>query len=463
MPRENQATMQKRFATTVRAQTPVPDDDADLPRWHLCVVHSPDAPAVGQAFPLKSRETRLGRDPDEGAFVRLVFDDERLSRQHVAVLNDGGELQIRDCDSSNGLLVDGQRVKQATLEAGAVVRLGDTLLVAARDAPGDPADRSGLGLVGSSHLLAVLREIIRRVAPSALPVLIRGETGTGKELVAAAVHRQSGRAGAFVPVNCAALPATLVESTLFGHRRGAFTGASSDQEGAFLRADAGTLFLDEIGELPLEAQPKLLRVLEDGEVTPVGASRSIRTSARVVTATNVPLDDALAAGRFRRDLYARLAGVEVHTPALRERLEDVPALFRHFLPPADCARPSSTDFVEALLLHPWPQNVRELGKLAARLSVLHPQAVRWELAMLDEPLRRRVAERTSDQQAASPSPQTSGSTSALSGPPDRETLLALLAQFDGNVSLLAKHVGRNRKQVYRWMDDLGVSRGTGRG
>ena len=198
-------------------------------------------------------------------------------------------------------------------------------------------------------------------------------------------------------------------------------------------------------------------------MTPVGASRSIRTSARVVTATNVPLDDALAAGRFRRDLYARLAGVEVHTPALRERLEDVPALFSHFLPPADRARPASTDFVEALLLHPWPQNVRELGKLAARLSVLHPQAVRWELAMLDEPLRRRVVERTSDHEAASLASAVLRRRQRSSGPPDRETLLALLQQFDGNVSLLAKHVGRNRKQVYRWMDDLGVSRGTGRG
>jgi DNA-binding NtrC family response regulator len=453
--------MLKRFATTVRAQTPLPDD-GEVPRWHLCVVHSPDAQTVGQAFPLKAHETRLGRDPDQGPFVRLVFDDERMSRMHVAVLNDGGELQIRDCDSSNGLMVDGQRVKEAALEAGSVVRLGDTLLVAARDAPGDEADRGGLGLVGSSHLLVALREMIRRVAPSALPVLIRGETGTGKELVAAAVHRQSGRAGAFVPVNCAALPATLVESTLFGHRRGAFTGATGDQEGAFLRADAGTLFLDEIGELPLEAQPKLLRVLEDGQVTPIGASRSIRTSARLVTATNVPLDDALAAGRFRRDLYARLAGVEVHTPALRDRLEDVPALFSHFLPPADRARAASTDFVEALLLHPWLQNVRELGKLAERLSVLHPHAARWELPMLGEPLRRRVIERTSDHEAAA-LVSASPSESRLDGPPDRETLLALLQKFDGNVSLLAKHVGRNRKQVYRWMDDQGVSRGTGRG
>jgi DNA-binding NtrC family response regulator len=144
------------------------------------------------------------------------------------------------------------------------------------------------------------------------------------------------------------------------------------------------------------------------------------------------------------------------TPPLRERLEDVTALFSHFLPDSERARPASSDFVEALLLHPWPQNVRELGKLAQRLSVMFPRAPRWELAMLDEPMRRRVVERTPDHQTG-----PAGGW-ALSGPPTRETLLELLDRFDGNVSLLAKHVGRNRKQVYRWMDDLGVSRGTGR-
>jgi len=255
-----------------------------------------------------------------------------------------------------------------------------------------------------------------------------------------------------VPLNCAALPANLVESMLFGHRKGAFTGATSDQEGAFARADGGTLFLDEVGELTLEAQPKLLRVLEDGEVTPVGANRATRVDARLITATNVPLENAVASGRFRQDLFARLAGVQLQTPPLRDRIEDVPALFTHFLPEELRGRPASADFVEALLLHPWPQNVRELGKLAERLSVLHRSVARWELGMLDEPIRRRVIDRAAE----------ALETAQLDGPPSREELLALLERFDGNVSLLAKHVGRNRKQVYRWMDDLGVSRGTGR-
>jgi two-component system NtrC family response regulator len=441
-----------RLGTTVRAETPPEESDDELRPWHLCVVSSPDPQAVGKAFPLVARETRLGRDPDPGPHVRVVIADERISRLHAAVVNDGRNARIADCESSNGLFVDGQRVSDAVLDMGSVVRLGDSLLVATRGVPGPEDDIDGLGMVGRSPLIAAVREVIRRVASSALPVLITGETGAGKEVVAAAVHRESGRAGRFVPVNCAALPTTLVESMLFGHRKGSFTGASGDQEGAFAHADGGTLFLDEVGELSIEAQPKFLRVLEDGEVTPVGANRSTRLDARVVTATNVPLENAVEKGRFRQDLFARLAGVQIHAPALRDRLEDVPSLFSYFLPEALRARPASADFVEGLLLHHWPQNVRELAKLAERLSVLHPGAPRWELAMLDEPLRRRVIDRTAEADEAA----------QLSGPPSREELLALLARFDGNVSLLAKHVGRNRKQVYRWMDDLGVSRGTGR-
>jgi DNA-binding NtrC family response regulator len=445
--------MIKRLGTTIRAEVPPEDSEDDQRPWHLCVVHSPDAQAVGQAFPLVARETRLGRDPDDGPYVRMVIRDDRISRLHAAVINDGRDARIADCDSSNGLHVDGQRVSDATLEAGSVVRVGDTLLIVVRGALGPHDDQAGLQMVGRAPSMVALREVIRRVAASNLPVLITGETGTGKEVVAAAVHRESARAGAFVPLNCAALPANLVESTLFGHRKGAFTGATGDQEGAFARADGGTLFLDEIGELTLEAQPKLLRVLEDGEVTPVGANRSTRVAARAVTATNVPLENAVLAGRFREDLYARLAGVQIRTPPLRERLEDAPALFAHFLAPAMQSRPASADFMEALLLHPWPQNVRELAKTAERLGVMHPTAPRWDLAMLDEPLRRRVRERTPDLEAAT----------HLARPPTRDELLDLLARFDGNVSLLAKHVGRNRKQVYRWMDDLGVDRGTGRG
>jgi DNA-binding NtrC family response regulator len=440
----------KRLGTTMRSEAPALTGGEGT-ALALAVVASPDTGLTGRTLPLSATCTdiQLGRELDPGPPPRVVVADERVSRLHATVAFDGRSLCVSDCRSSNGLFVDGLRVEEAALPPGAVVRLGDTLLVVQRPATG--ADPDDLGMVGAAPALASLRRMIGQVAPSHLAVLITGETGTGKELVAQAIHRLSGRPGPFVPINCAALPATLAESILFGHDRGAYTGATAAQQGAFAAAHGGTLFLDEVGELGLEIQPKLLRVLEDGQVTRVGAVRPERIDTRLVSATNVPLDVAVSAGRFRRDLHARLAGVPLPTPPLRDRREDVLRLFAHFLPPAARARPLSADFAEALLLHQWPENVRELGKLAERLALFHPAAPRWELSMLEEPMRARVLIRTK-----------SPPRGASSGPPSRPELLALLDRYRGNVALIARHVGRNRKQVYRWMDELGVARGTGR-
>jgi DNA-binding NtrC family response regulator len=450
--------MEKRFGTTLRAQPTPPglDLDPDAGRWHLFVAHAPDRANVGHAYALTTRPTALGREPDPHAEEDLIrLADDRVSRRHAVVVVGAQALHVTDAASTNGLFVDGRRTAEAHVRAGAVLRLGDTVLVTVRGALGLRTDESGLGMVGRSPALATVRSLLRRVGPSALPVLIGGETGTGKELIARAVHAESQRSGPFVAINCAALPAPLVESLLFGHRKGAYTGASAEQEGAFGHAHGGTLFLDEVGELALEAQPKLLRVLEDGEVTPVGSSRPARVDVRVVTATNVPLDEAVRAGRFREDLYARLAGVKIAPPPVRERREDIVLLFEHFLGEAARGRPPSPEFAEGLLLHPWPQNVRELRKLAERLQVLHPGAPRWEAAMLDlappAPSPHAPAEPASEE-----------SWAHRSGPPSREGLIELLVRFEGNVSRLAEHVHRNRKQVYRWMDELGIERNTGR-
>jgi DNA-binding NtrC family response regulator len=444
----------KRFGTTARAEQP-PEADAagDHRAWHLIVAHGPPPAATGEDHHLQAQRVHLGRDPEPGPHARVLLGDDRVSRLHAAITLGPAGASLADRGSTNGSLVDGVRVDSARLAAGSVIRLGDTLLVAVRGQPAAPGSERDLGLVGRAPALAALREVIRKLAPATLPVLIAGETGTGKELVARALHRHSGRPGAFVPLNCAALPTELAESLLFGHRRGAYTGATSDQEGAFVRAHQGTLFLDEIGELPAPTQSKLLRVLEDGEVMPVGSTHTQRVAVRVVAASNVPLAPAVRAGRFRQDLLARLAGVVLESPPLRERREDVLPLFAHFA--AAAARigevpPLSPDLAEALLLHDWPGNVRELGKLAERLAVLHPGVPRWELAMLDESLRLRVQQRGAADPAAT--------LRARRGPPSRDELVALLARFDGNVSLLARHVDRNRKQVYRWMVELGIER-----
>ena len=227
-------------------------------------------------------------------------------------------------------------------------------------------------IVGISTAMERVFEMVRRVADTEATVLITGESGTGKELVARAIHNQGSRQpGPFIPVNCAAIPRDLLESELFGHVRGAFTGAVSDKPGKFSLADKGTLFLDEVGELPLDLQPKLLRTLQEKVVEPVGGSPTQRLDVRVVAATNIDLDRALADGTFREDLYYRLAVIPIHLPPLRERKQDIPLLARHFA--AKHGSPSLT-FSDAALAtltgYQWPGNVRELENVIEQILIL---------------------------------------------------------------------------------------------
>jgi DNA-binding NtrC family response regulator len=403
----------------------------------------------GPPIPLALGETRIGRELRGAPERTLSLPDPRVSRVHATLsVAATGEVVLSDERSRNGLFVNGARVERQHVRDGDVIRLGNTVLLVCRG--GRPSgDEPTLGIVGRAPSVGELRRVIQRVGPSGLPVVIVGATGSGKELVARALHAQSGRKGRFLALNCAAMPGTLVENALFGHRKGAYTDATSDQPGAFTQADGGTLFLDEIGDLALEAQPKLLRVLENREVTPVGGSLAQAVDLRILVATHVPLDVAMKEGRFREDLYARLAGVVIKVPPLAARREDVLPLLSLFL--GDAQRPMTADFVESLLAYGWPRNVRELQKLAERLPVLHPDAAAWQASMLDDEMR--LAAR------GEPPPDD-----ALPehGPPTREELLTLLEQCRGNVARLARMVHRSRKQVYRWMDFHAVSRGTGR-
>jgi DNA-binding NtrC family response regulator len=426
----------------------------------LYVAASPDAAVVGRRVAIDpSRATVLGRAPlapDDA--VTAPLDDPRVSRVHACVTPgpEPGQLWLRDCGSANGSFVNALVVRDVGLHEGDVVRLGDTVLVVCREGGG--ADADNLGLAGDSAPMVALRALIHRVGPSPLSALIVGATGTGKELVAQALHRVSGRAGPFVALNCAALPGPLVEDALFGHRRGAFTDATSDQDGAFVRAHGGTLFLDEIGDLALDSQPKLLRALETREVTPVGGSTARAVDLRVVVATHVPLEAAMREGRFREDLYARLAGVVLSLPTLAERREDIGILLDAFLPEPARARPRSADFVEALLCYGWPRNVRELAMLAERLCVLFPDEARFELGLLDAELRAPVLARA----PAAASAVAGAAASEPARPGSRLELEALLDSCGGNVTEAARLVHRSRKQLYRWMDAFDIARGSGR-
>jgi DNA-binding NtrC family response regulator len=302
----------------------------------------------------------------------VLVDDPSVSARHCRVVHAGTAIEVADLGARNGVRVGGVRVSSATLPLGAAFEIGRTTVRVQPAARRAVAHASPLGgLVGGSPPMRALAERVRRLAPLRLPVLLRGESGTGKDLVARAVHDESPRAAApFVVLNAAAISRELAESELFGHRRGAFTGAIKDRRGAFREAEGGTLFLDEIGAVPLDLQAKLLRAVEEGAVRPVGAEAQVRVDVRLCAATCEPLEALVEAKRFRADLYERLAVCVVVVPPLRERTEDIPALTRHLLATSDLGgRALTVDALAALRGHRWPGNVRELRNVLVQAAL----------------------------------------------------------------------------------------------
>jgi two-component system nitrogen regulation response regulator NtrX len=307
-------------------------------------------------------------------------------------------------------------------------------------------------LIGTSRALALVREQIAQVAPTEARVLITGESGTGKELVAAAIHAGSRRATKpFITVNCAAIPRDLVESEMFGHERGAFTGATERRIGRFELASGGTLFLDEIGDLSQEAQAKLLRTLETGELQRLGAEKSTRVNVRLVSATNRNLEQAVAAGQFREDLYFRINVFPVGLPPLRERLEDLPLLVRHF---AGKLRPRNppqftNEALSRMALHRWPGNIRELANLVERLTILGHDPVEEADVHHVLPLRREPV-------AAGAEPRNIPPLSEALDEYERELIAAALRKAEDNIAEAARLLQTDRANLYRRMRRLGL-------
>ncbi len=400
----------------------------------------------------------MGREPPPGG---LRLEQTSASRMHARLALEGGSWHITDLGSRNGTFVDGARVQgDVALRSGAEIRVGDAIYklvtsdaedYAAYRIDGSLAEgarrRSGCApeLVGGLRMDGIAASI-EAVAPTDLPVLVVGETGTGKELVAGAVHRNSGRTGALCAINCAAVPASLFESELFGYRKGAFTGADRDHPGIIRAAEKGTLFLDEIGDMPLEAQAKLLRVLETREVRAVGATRGEPVDVRVVCATHRDLPALVREGRFRADLYGRLHGYEIALPPLRERKEDLYALVRHFLGRAGRSDLRVTfGFMLALCDYDWPFNVRECAAAVQRAVTV---ADGPELCVTDLPAElRRIAESYGHRHA----PEISAPSRGKAAEPTADELRALLARHGGNVAAVAREVHKDRKQVQRWI------------
>jgi DNA-binding NtrC family response regulator len=434
--------------TTLHPATLIFDDESAHRMGLWLVVSAGSLSNPSDTIPLES-PMQIGRDPA----VDVALPDPRLSKHHCAVYpGEGGGHAIRDLGSMNGTFVNAQMRPEGRLFPGDVIRIGDSLLVYNRLPPrGAPPPPEPLR--GVSAAMVELGEVLRRVAPTDLSIVIEGETGSGKEIVARALHRLSGRPGAFLAVNASALPQPLFESEAFGHVRGAFTGAVSDARGFFVGAARGTLFLDEIGELSLDLQAKLLRALEQRTVRPVGGTREVEIDARIVSATNVCLRDAIAANGFRGDLYARLSELAVTLPPLCQRPEDVWPLLDGFLSEytASERRPRiDVNFFEAALVYDWPFNVREVRSLVRRLAALYRDAAIWEARMLpremQEPLRNRNAANDDSSRTLVDAP----------GPSEAE-LRDLLRRFSGNVKEIAQELGKDRKQVYRWLERFGLS------
>ena len=409
----------------------------------------------------------------------LVVSDDTVSRYHCKIVQEDTGYLLVDLGSTNGTFINRVRIKEAYLKPGCTIGLGNTeVKFHAADEKVEivPSRKEKLGrMVGRHVKMRELYTVLEKIAPTATTVVIEGETGTGKEVVAQTIHELSPRAsGPIMVFDCGAVPDNLIESELFGHEKGSFTGAIMTRQGLFEMAHGGTLFLDELGELPLDLQPKLLRALEQREIRRVGSNKPIKVDVRIIAATNRNLEDEVRAGRFRQDLFYRLSVVRVCLPPLRERVDDLAVLIKHFLAEAPYNRkPDGTQKVtgvsraamDLLTAYKWPGNVRELVNTIER-------AVSFAEGELIEP--RDLPETVRGEEAA---PRRPGSSApiALGGADvdatfkdakerwvssfERDYILTLLKKNKGNISHAAREADIDRKYFRKLMKKYGIEGG----
>jgi DNA-binding NtrC family response regulator len=459
------------------------------PTLHLrrCILQAADDPS--QEWVFDREEIRIGSMDDND----VVLADDTVSRYHCKIVQDDTGYVLVDNSSTNGTFINKVRVREAFLKPGCTVAVGQSLLTFnAREEEvkivPSRADHCG-NLIGGNPKMREIYSIIEKIAPTATTVVIDGETGTGKEVVAQSIHSLSPRSrNELVVFDCGAVPPNLIESELFGHEKGSFTGAMMTRTGLFEQADGGTLFLDELGELPLDLQPKLLRALEQREVRRVGAAKAQKVDVRIIAATNRDLETEVRAGRFRQDLFYRLSVVRLHLPALRDRADDIPLLVQHFIDTGSYNRPGGTqrvrgvarDAMTALQNYPWPGNVRELVNVIERaVSFCSRELI--ELSDLPDYVRTAKPAPQKEQPSARPLPRqvTGGNPavgSALSPTPpqtpdellsegvtfkdakerwvatfERDYILQMLRRNNGNISHAARSADIDRKYFRKLM------------
>ncbi len=444
---------------------------ARLRRCRVEVVSGTDA---GLVRDIEASVIRIGAR--RGNDVQLT--DSKVSGLHCEIRLDDRGYRLRDLDSTNGTFVSGLRINDVYIQPGTQIAIGGTRMKF--EPLGDSVevelsdtDRFG-SMIGRSVKMRELFARLEKLAKSDTTVLVTGETGAGKELVAEALHDHSPRKdGPFVVLDCGSIPPNLIESELFGHERGAFTGATSSYAGAFERAHRGTVFLDEIGELPLAMQPKLLRVLERKEVRRVGGTNTIEVDLRIVAATNRDLGVEVNRGRFREDLYYRLAVARVHVPPLRERKDDLPLLIEHILEttPGGESASIAQETIDLMMKHDWPGNVRELRNVIERAVLLA------ESPENEDALRRAPAVSAPKQESSitvTPSQTATSADASMTVPVDvsvpfknakqnvisefeKRYISRLLAQHDGNISAAARAAGIDRMSIHKMLHRLGLA------
>jgi DNA-binding NtrC family response regulator len=435
--------------TEVGSRTELQSKDS-VSRWQPAQVRIRQG-ANETVHKLQGDSFTVGKD----ASCDLVVQDPFISSRHLKVVRRDGHFQVVDTNSTNGTWLGSVRVFEVQVGLPTTLRLGETDLIL-EPITTARREQSFHGLIGNDMSVRQLAELIQRVAPSTAAVAILGESGTGKELVARALHECSHRADKpFIPVNCAAISKELIESELFGHEKGSFTGATNARKGAFEEADGGTLFLDEIGELPLDLQAKLLRALESGEIKRVGASRPVNMDVRVVAATNRDLLASVREGRFREDLYYRLCVVPLHLPPLRSRRGDILALAEHFLrmysPRGQTVR-LTTAAIERLQQHAWPGNIRELRNVVHRGLLLRkgPNLEPGDITF-DQEVNRETG-------VAVPELPPGMTLDQMLLKLERQIVEAALRRYNNNRERVARELGVARSTLFKRLKEWGLTR-----
>jgi transcriptional regulator with GAF, ATPase, and Fis domain len=415
----------------------------------------------GREFNIASDVIRIGKAEGND----LVLTEDTVSRVHCEILRDARGYLLRDLQSTNGTFLDGAEVREAYVRAGSLITVGTVQI---KFQPFEerieimPSEAEALGgLLGRSLVMREIFGLLERVAPTEATVLLEGETGTGKDLVARTIHDISRRKDApFVVVDCGAVAGTLIESELFGHEKGAYTGATSTRQGAFELAHGGTIFLDELGELSLDLQPKLLRVLEQREIRRVGGNRTIRVDIRVVAATKKDLRAEVEKGKFREDLFFRLSVVPIYIPPLRQRKEDIPLLVQEF------ARKLGSeglevprDALDSLMAHDWPGNVRELRNVLERGVYLSKQIGVDAFKLVNVAGVGQTRPSTGDSLPVQFDPNESyrGNKERWNDEFEKRYLEWLLARAEGNISKAAREADMDRKYLHKLIKKHGIA------